>query len=84
MFYVGFNSVSNFIIILFNCFPVFFVGFNLRVECESLVKIYEEGEFATGSQLTTCERPHENHMLESKQAHARLDFASHFATQAKS
>ena len=28
-----------------------FVGFNVRVECESLVKICEEGEFATISQM---------------------------------
>ena len=54
------------------------------VECESLVKIYEEGEFMTGLRLTTRERSHEKHMLESEQSHVRLDFVSHFATQAKS
>ena len=76
------NSVTHPIDVL-NHFPVFFVGFNVRVECESLVKICEEGEFAIGSWVTTCKRPHEKHMLESKQSHARLDFASYFATQAK-
>ena len=30
-------------------FPYIFVGFNVRVECESLVKICEESEFATSS-----------------------------------
>jgi len=84
MFYVGFNTVSNLIVILFNHFTVFFVGFNVKVECESLVKIYEEGEFMIGLRLTPRERPHEKHMLESEQSHARLDFASHFVTQAKS
>ena len=83
MFYVGFNIVSNFIVILFNNFPVFFVGFNVNVECESLVKIYEEGEFMIGLRLTPRERPHEKHMLESEQSYARPDFASHFVTQAK-
>ena len=63
MFYVGFNFVSNFIVILFNHFPVFIVGFNVRVVCESLVKIYEEGDFATGSRVTTRKRPHEKHMM---------------------
>ena len=60
------------------------MGFNLKVKCESLVKICEEGEFVTGSQVTTRKRSREKHMLESKQSHAKLDFASHFATQAKS
>ena len=46
MFFVGFNSMSNLIVFLFNHFPVFFVGFDVRFECESLVKICEEGEFA--------------------------------------
>ena len=41
MFYVGFNSMSNLIVILFNRFS-FFVGFNVRVKCEGLVKTYEE------------------------------------------
>ena len=37
----------------------------------------------TGSRLTTRERPCEKHMLEFEESRARLDFASHFATQAK-
>ena len=49
VFYVGFNCVSNLIIFLFNHFPVFLVGFNVRVVCESLVKICEKGDFAIGS-----------------------------------
>ena len=83
MFLLVFNSVSNFIVILFNNFPVFFVGFNVKVECESLVKIYEEGEFMIGLRLTPRERPREKHMLESEQSHVRLDFTSHFMTQVK-
>ena len=47
MFYVGFNSMSNCIKkfhVKFDCnfvqsFPYIFVGFNVRVVCESLVKI---------------------------------------------
>ena len=84
VFYVGFNSVSNLIVFLFNHFPVFCVGLNVRVVCESLGKIYENGDFTIGLRVTTCERPCEKHMLESEESHARLDFASHFATQAKS
>ena len=51
MFDVCSNFVSNLIIILFNHFLVFFVEFNVRVECESFVKTYEEGEFTIGSRL---------------------------------
>lgn len=51
MFFVGFNFVSNLIVFLFNHFLVFFVGFDVRFECESLAKIYEEGEFAASSQV---------------------------------
>ena len=40
------------------------MGFNVRIVCESWVKIYEEGDFATGLRVTTRERPHEKHMLE--------------------
>ena len=42
------NSVTHPIDVL-NHFPVFFVGFNVRAKCESLVKICEEGEFTIGS-----------------------------------
>ena len=52
------------------------MGFNVRVECESLVKICEEGEFMIGLRLTTRERSHEKHMLESEQSHGRLVFVS--------
>ena len=38
--------MSNLIVILFNHFPIFIVGFNVRVVCESLVKICEEEDFA--------------------------------------
>ena len=62
--------MSNLIVILFNHFPIFFVGFNVRVAYESLVKICEESDFMTGSRLarewTTGERPHDKHMLESE------------------
>ena len=56
--------MSNLIVILLNHFPVFIMGFNVRIVCESWVKIYEEGDFATGLRVTTRERPHEKHMLE--------------------
>ena len=36
LFCVGFNSVSNLIVILFNLlYPVFYVGFLARVVCDS-------------------------------------------------
>ena len=60
------------------------MGFNVRVVCESLVKICEKEDFTVGSQVTTHERLREKHMLESKESHARLDFVRHFAAQAKS
>ena len=43
--FVNFNYVSNLIVFLFNRFPCMFVGFNVRVECESYVKTVK---FATG------------------------------------
>ena len=47
-----------------------FVGFNVRVECESLVKNCEDSEFETSSQLTrewkTYKKSREKHMLEIK------------------
>ena len=58
-----------------------FVGFNVEVECESLVKNCEDGEVrdwlvsgqpAKGHMGSTC--------LETEQSYARLVFASHFAT----
>ena len=72
--------MSNLIVFLFNHFPVFIVGFNVKVVCESLVKICEERNFETGSRLAGSEK----HILEYEQSHARLDFSSYFATQAKS
>ena len=48
------------------------------------MKISKESEFVTGVRVTTHERPREKHMLNSEESHAKLDFASHFATQAKS
>ena len=35
--FVGFNSMSN-LIVFFQYFPYIFVGFNVRVKCESLKK----------------------------------------------
>ena len=50
--FVGFNSMSN-LIIFIQPFPCIFVGFNIRIECESLVKTCEDSEvhnlLATGS-----------------------------------
>ena len=60
------------------------MGFNVRVVCESLVNICEEGDFATSSRVPTRERPHEKYMLESEESHARLGFTCLFAAQAKS
>ena len=54
------------------------MGFNIRIVCESLVKIYEEGDSASSLRAPTHERPCEKHMLESKKSHAKLDFMSHF------
>ena len=54
--YVGFNSMSNLIVFLFNHFPVFFVGFDVRFEYESLVKICDEREFVTGSRVDTPQK----------------------------
>jgi len=56
MFFVGFNSMSNLIVFLFNHFLVFFVGFNVRFECESLAKICEEGEFAANSRVDNLQK----------------------------
>ena len=39
----NYNSVSN-LIVFFQFFPFMFVGFNVRVECESLVKNCENSE----------------------------------------
>ena len=41
--FVGFNSVSN-LVVFVHSFPCMFVGFNVRVECESLVKKCEDSE----------------------------------------
>ena len=60
-FYVGFKFVSNLIVFLFNHFPVFFVGFNVRVVCERLVKFCEDEEFTTSSRLV-CECQPKGHM----------------------
>ena len=43
--------MSNLIVFLFNHFPVFFVGFNVRVVCVRLVKFCEDEEFTTSSRL---------------------------------
>ena len=68
VFYVGFKFVSNLIVFLFNHFLVFFVGFNVRVVCERLVKFYEDEEFTTSSRVPTQERPYEKHMLEFEES----------------
>ena len=36
--------------------PYIFVGFNIRVECESLVKICDECEFVIGSRVDTPQK----------------------------
>ena len=41
--FVDFNSVLN-LIVFCQYFPCIFVGFNVRVECESLVKNCEDGK----------------------------------------
>ena len=61
-----------------------FMGFNVRVECESFVKNCEDNEvsnlLATGSLVDNLQRPREKHMLEFEQSFARLYFANHFVT----
>ena len=43
------------------------VGFNLRVECESLVKIYDEKcNSRLAREWTIPERPREKYMLKAK------------------
>ena len=59
------------------------MGFNVRVVCKSLVKICEERDFTIGSRVTAHERSCEKHMLESEESDAKLNFVSHFMTQAK-
>ena len=58
-------------------FPYMFMGFDVRVECESLVKNCEDSEVRD---WTTRKRPREKHMQESKQSFSKLHFTSHFAT----
>ena len=58
--------MSNLIVFLFNHFPVFIMGFNVRVMCESLVKICEERDFMIGSRVITRKRPREKYTLESE------------------
>ena len=41
--FVSFNSMSN-LIVFCQFFPCMFVGFNVRIECESLVKNCEDNE----------------------------------------
>ena len=74
VFYVGFKFVSNLIVFLFNHFLVFFVGFNVRVVCERLVKFYEDEEFTTSSRVPTQERPYEKHMLEFEESLCQAEF----------
>ena len=49
-------------------FPCIFMGFNVRVECESLVKNCVDSEvrdlLVTDSQRDNCEKSREKHMLE--------------------
>ena len=64
--FVGFNFVLN-LIVFIQSFPCMFVRFNVRVECERLVKNYEEqanlrlarnwlasGQLAKGHMRSTC------------------------------
>ena len=64
----NYNSVSN-LIVFFQFFPFMFVGFNVRVECESLVKNCENSEvrdwLATSLQVDNPQKA----MLD---AHARI------------
>ena len=65
-----------------------YVGLFVRDGCERSMKNQTSKvtlvDFVTGLQVLTCKRLHKKHMLESKKSYDRLDFMSHFATQAKS
>ena len=83
--FVGFNSVSN-LIVFVQSFPCMFVGFNVRVECENLVKKRwrQWSSWVVCDWLAsgpTCERSCEMHMLEVERISTRLYFASHFVTR---
>ena len=54
--------MSNSIVFLFNHFHVFFVGFNVRVVRERLVKFCEDEEFATSSRLAHDCQPAKGHV----------------------
>ena len=61
-----------------------FVGFNVRVECESLVKNNVDSEvrdlLVIDSQGDNCEKSREKHMLEIEYTFVKLYFVIHFAT----
>ena len=58
--------MSN-LIVFFQYSFYMLVGFNLRVECESLVKIYDEKCSARlACEWTIPERPREKYMLKAK------------------
>ena len=58
--------MSN-LIVFFQYSFYMLVGFNLRVECESLVKIYDEKCSARlAREWTILERPREKYMLKAK------------------
>ena len=59
--------MSN-LIVISQSFPCIFMGFMVRVECESLVKNCVDSEvrdlLVTDSQRDNCEKSREKHMLE--------------------
>ena len=61
--FVDFNSVSNLIVFIFNRFPCMFVGFNVRVECESYVKNCEDSEVRD---WFTSGQPAKSHMRSTR------------------
>ena len=59
-----------------------FVGFNIMVECDKLVKNgATRNLLVTGSQWTTHKMSHEKHMLEVEKSSARRHLVTYLATR---
>ena len=83
--FVGFNSMSNLIVFLFNHFLVFLWDLMERLSVRVCWRFVKKVNLWLACEWTTRERPcDQKHMLEFEQSHVKLDFASYFATQTKS
>ena len=72
--------MSN-LIVISQSFPCMFVGFMVRVECESLVNNCEERRtLRLAYEWTIRERPPKKHMLEAEESSARRHLAIHLAS----